>query len=100
MHLRGGERNMIVIYEENGDHIHYMILKVLKYNEIVVAGLLAHTFHSLQPLDIGVFTLYKEKFRKLLSNRNIASKRNVRNEIFTFLSCWRKNIANLPWLTI
>lgn len=41
------------------DHARYSTLKYLKENRIIVIGLPTHTSHTLQPLDVSVFSSFK-----------------------------------------
>ncbi len=48
----------------------------------MVIALPAHTSHALQPLDLSVFASTKEKFRQLLSERTISTRRDLKNDMF------------------
>ncbi len=54
-------------------------------SEVVVrldAALPAHTSHTLQTLDVGVFFALKERFKQYLGERTISAKRDMRNDVF------------------
>lgn len=82
-HLRRNNRYLLLIFDGYGCHLQYNSLKFLKDNNIVVAGLPAHTSHALQPLDVGVFRAFKEAFKKLLGKRSAHTSKSARNDVFT-----------------
>ncbi len=63
-------------------HLKYGPLKTLKDAGIVVIALPAHTSHALQPMDLPVFSATKEKFRELIAEHTISTRRDLKNYIF------------------
>ena len=82
-HLRRGGQHLLLVYENHTGHLDYRELSLLKQNQIVVAGLPAHTSRALQPLDVGVFTPLRQSFRTHLSRHTVKSKKVSRNDMCT-----------------
>lgn len=74
--LRGGENKLLLIISGYAAHVQYSVIKFLKENGIVVIGLLAHTSHVLQPLDVSVFSAYKSYLQRYLP-RAMREKRTL-----------------------
>ena len=81
--LRRNGNALLLVLDGYASHLTYKTLSLLKQNNIIVAGLPAHTSHALQPLDVGVFASCKEQFKRLLSRRSITTTTDTRNDIFT-----------------
>lgn len=64
-------------------HIAFKTISLFQENDIVVAGLPAHTSHVLQSIDVGVFSPLEEDFRRLLGRRTHFSKHDASDIIFT-----------------
>lgn len=88
--LRRDGRKLLLIMDGYACHVAYRTLKMLGDNDIIVAGLPAHTSHVLQPLDVGVFGPLKEAFRQLLSHRTVTSGVDSRHDIFTVCEMLQK----------
>ena len=54
-YMRRNNRKLLLVYDGYAGHLQYRVLQLLKTNNIIVAGLPAHSSHVLQPLDVGVF---------------------------------------------
>ncbi len=80
--LRRSKGTLILLLDGLNAHLKYDALKTLKDAGIVVIALPAHTSHALQPLDLAVFSATKQKYRDLLSERTISTRRDLKNEIF------------------
>ncbi len=80
--LRRRKGRLLLLLDGMDAHLKYNSLKTLKDTGIVVVALPAHTSHALQPLDLSVFSSTKEKFRQLLSERTISTRRDLDNHIF------------------
>ncbi len=63
-------------------HLKHGPLKTLKDAGIVVIALPSHTSHALQPLDLSVFSATKERFRQLIAERTMPTRRDLKNDIF------------------
>lgn len=55
--MRGAKR--LVLYNHFGSHLTRRFIKFCEDDNIFLFFLVAHTSHVLQPLDVGVFSVYK-----------------------------------------
>lgn len=81
--IRRNYKKLLLVMNGYSCHMSYRTLALLKTNKIIVAGLSVHKSHVLQPLDVGIFSPYKEAFRTCLSHRTITSSKDPRNDIYT-----------------
>lgn len=74
--LRRSKETLIVFPGEIGAYIKYAAFKTLKEAGIVVIALPVRTSNVSQPLDISVFAATEEKYRHMLSERAMSTRRN------------------------
>lgn len=66
-YLCGDDKTILLVMEGYSTHISYQNLTYLCTSYFIVAGLLAHSSHVVEPLDVGIFVSLKEYFRRLIS---------------------------------
>lgn len=82
-------QKILLIMDGYACHVSFRTLSLRKENDILVAGLLAHTSHVLQSLKISVFGPLKEDFVILLNMRTITTNNDERSVIFTICELLR-----------
>lgn len=82
-YLRRDGRNMLLIMDRYACNIAIKTLQLLCDNDITVSGRPFHTSDVLMPLEVSVFGLLREKFRRLLSFWKITKTKDDRNDVFT-----------------
>lgn len=76
------DQKALLVFDDYACNFSYKTLNLLRKNSIIVVGFAGHTFHVLQPLEVGVFGLMKEEFKSPLIICLVNSS-STRKHIFT-----------------
>ena len=71
-HLRLGGQKLLLLVDYHISHAQFSSLNLLKSDVVTVCDLPIYTSHITQPLDLSVFSSFKENFRKALRERELA----------------------------
>ncbi len=63
--FRKQHKHLLLVLDGFDAHVEYDALKALYDANIVIVALPAHTSHALLPLDVGVFSTLKERFKNI-----------------------------------
>jgi len=66
---KAGTRNRILLFDGHNSHVNINFLEYCVKNRVIPICLPPHTSHRLQPLDVSVFSPYKQAYRRELRSR-------------------------------